>query len=367
MKRTGFSIGKFIWFLCCVLFALLALILFLWRGNLAKKPDSQWMAERWSSEGGVSQVSCFFSVDSGMDESRLENFGHMLENALKEESITLESDNESARLFVYAYSASGTVSVASERASLSVKALGVGGDFFLFHPQELLYGNYFSGSDLNQDYIIIDEETAWQLYGASDIAGKMVSVGGVPHVIAGVIRRPQGKLDKAAGLSDSIVYVSMSTLQNCGNMNSLNHYEIVMPDPISGYAMNKVKELLGADERETVYVENTGRFSILNSLQVIRSFGYRSMNGKAVIFPYWENIARGYEDILALMTLFMILCIAFPAVTVLVWLIYRWRHKSWTFRSVWNKLGDAVRIQKEKYYAKKRRTGEYKEDDYDEV
>lgn len=353
MKKVNITKKKLIWILCCLFCCMVSLALFLWRESLARSLDSQRMAERWSSQGGASQISCFFSENSHITEETLYAFEYALGNALKEASVTVESENESARLWADAYSAPGMINISSERASLSVKALGVGGDFFLFHPQELLYGNYFSGNDLNQDYIIIDEETAWQLFGASDIAGKVVFVGRTPHVISAVISRPQSRMENAAGLEESVVYLSYSSLSEYGTTTGINHYEIVMPNLIRGFAMQQVKENLRVMESEAEFIENTGRYSIAACLKVIGQFGFRSMNGKAILFPYWENLARGYEDIIALITLFMLIFIAFPALTVIVWLIYRWRHRSWTVKSVWKKAADRLRIFRESLNRKK--------------
>lgn len=353
MKKLNISKKFFIWILCCLFCCVVSLALFLWRENLARSLDSQQMAKRWNSRGGVSQISCFFSENSEMTEETLFSFEYALNNALQEASVTVESENESARLWVDAYSAPGTINVSSERTAMTVKSLGVGGDFFLFHPQKLLYGSYFSGKDLNQDYIIIDEEMAWQLFGASDIVGKIVYVGGAPHVISAVISRPESRMEKAAGLDESVAYVSYSSISEYGTTGGINHYEIVMPNLIRGFAMQQVKENLKVDENKCEFIENTGRYSVAASFQVIGQFGFRSMNGKAILFPYWENLARGYEDIIALITLFMVLFITFPALTVIVWLIYRWRYRSWTVKSVWEKAEKGLRILRERLRRKK--------------
>lgn len=309
------------------------------------------MAKRWSDEKGFAQISCFFSRNVDMTEQRLIAFEHDLDNALQEASITLENKSESARLWADAYSAEGNLTVSTERTTLNLKAMGVGGDFFMFHPMDLQYGNYFSDKDLNHDYVVIDEETAWQLFGGIDVSGKIVNVNEVPHVISGVIKRPQGKMDRAAGLEDSVIYVSMDTLQKHGNPDPINHYEIVMPNPIKGFAMEKLKTGLMVDEREVEYVENTNRFSILASIQLLGKLGYRSMNGKAIIYPYWENLARGNEDILALLTVFMLLFMAIPILLAVSQLIYRWKRKKWTVGSVFGKIRDFLDDHKYKIMA----------------
>ena len=43
---------------------------------------------------------------------------------------------------------------------------------------------------LMKDYCVIDEDAAWQLFGSNDVAGMTVYIGGVPHIVTGVIRRP---------------------------------------------------------------------------------------------------------------------------------------------------------------------------------
>ena len=112
------------------------------------------MAQRWKKEKDVTQISCFFSREAGVSDYQIIAFEHMLDNALQEASIKLENANPGARLWADAYSASGTITLSTERTALTLKAKGVGGDFFQFHPQQLQYGNYFSGSDLNSDYIV---------------------------------------------------------------------------------------------------------------------------------------------------------------------------------------------------------------------
>ena len=206
-----------------------------------------------------------------------------------------------------------------------------------------------------QDYCIIDQDAAWQLFGSNDVVGMTVYIGNVPHIVTGVVRRPDSRMDKAAGLDSTVVYVSYETLAAYGTDNGINHYEIVMPNPVSGFAYDKVKEGIGVDEKNLEIVENTSRYSLVNRFQTILKFGTRSMNGKAIIYPYWENLARGYEDIIALLTVFMLLLLLYPIVTVLWTFIHWWRHKGWTLKDVWNagkdKLERAAERRREKKHS----------------
>jgi len=119
-----------------------------------------------------------------------------------------------------------------------------------------------------------------------------------------------------------------------GDSNGINHYEIVMPNPVSGYAYGYVKENIGVEDKEIEIVENTTRYGLSERLKVVSSFGKRSMNGKAIIYPYWENVARGYEDILSLLTLISLLFLLFPLMIGLFYLIKWWKHKKWTIKDV---------------------------------
>lgn len=345
MRKRIFSKQTFIGFVLCVFLLLVGCVLAFARSRIENRLVSQQMAKRWSDTGDVAQISCFFSRNAGITRDRLIGLEHQLDSALEEASIKVESDNPGAKLWKDTYSAQGSVNVSTDRASLySVKALGVGGDFFAFHPQELLYGNYFTESDVNQDYVVIDEEIAWQLFGGIDVHGMNVEINGRPFVISGVIHRPQGKMEQHAGLVDSVIYMSYEALENYGVIDPISHFEIVMPNPIKSFAMNMLKENLRADEYETTYVENSSRFTYANSLKRLKDFPYRSMNDKAILYPYWENVARAYEDYLAIMALFVVLFFGVPALIVFIWLIYRWKQKKWTWRSVLDK----VVLQKDK-------------------
>lgn len=342
---------------------LIFLILLFTTNYLGHSQLSQTAADRWSSKKNASQVSCFFSVGSGITEDEIIDFEHTVDSALVDASVVQESENPGARLWADAYSADGTVNISTDKANITADAIGIGGDFFLFHPVKLLNGAYFSGNDLMQDYCVIDEDAAWQLFGSNDVAGMMVYIGGIPHIVTGVVERPDGRLAEAAGLDSTLVYVSYQTLNELGISHGINHYEIVMPNPVTGFAVNYIREKLGTEEKETEIVENTTRYSLLSRLKLLTQFGVRSMNGKAIIYPYWENIARGYEDILALLTLFGILFLAYPVGLGLVFFCIWWKHKGWTIRDVRLKLMDKAERWVEKRREKRRKNRRKKKKD----
>lgn len=350
---------KCIWYCSAVVSFLLFLLLLGWTNHLANTQDAQQMAGRWSEKKDVAQISCFFSSKADVTEDTIQSFEYSLKNVLQEASITETSENPSARLWVDAYSADGKITLVNGKNTLDANAIGIGGDFFMFHPLKLITGAYFSGNDLMQDYCIIDQDAAWQLFGSNDVVGMTVYIGNVPHIVTGVVQRPDSRMDKAAGLNSTVVYVSYETLSAYGTNNGINHYEIVMPNPVDEFAYGKVKEGIGIDEKNVEIVENSRRYSLPNRIKTIFAFGTRSMNGKAIIYPYWENLARGYEDIIALLTVVMLLLLLYPVVTVIWCFVHWWRHKGWTLKEVWHtgkdKAERAVERRREKKHPHRER------------
>ncbi len=332
---------------------LLFLILLFVTNHLVKEQDSQTMAERWSEKKNVAQVSCFFSVNSGITEDRIIEFEHSIDSALTDAAVLQESENPGARLWADAYSADGRIMLSNGKSSLEVDAIGIGGDFFLFHPLKLISGSYFSGNDLMQDICIIDQDAAWQMFGSNDVVGMTLNIGGIPHIVAGVVERPSGRLEEAAGLDSTLIYVSYQTLSELGSCNGINHFEIVMPNPVKNFAVNLVREKLGTSEKETEVLENTSRYSFLSRLKLIPAFGTRSMNGRAIIYPYWENIARGYEDILGVITLFQMLFLLYMVLLALGFFGSWWKHKGWTLKDKWLFVKDKAERGVEKLRARR--------------
>lgn len=327
---------------------ILSLVLFLvitvWSQTKIKNLPDQQAAERWDGSGNAAQVSCYFAENVMVDEFLIMNFQQQFRQQLMEvlpQEQTAEKNDR--RLFVDAYSSMGTITIISEKGQLTdVNAVGIGGDFFYFHPLQLLSGQYFSGDNLMKDSVIIDEEAAWQLFGSNDIAGKSVMIGEVPHYIAGVIKRPEGKFAESAGLDKTVVYVSHETLATYGKGSGICNYEIVSHNPVKGFVYTAVKEKMGVQEADMIVVENSSRYSIESLIPVILDFGTRSMQNAAVKFPYWENMGRGWEDVMAMVVLVQGLLLLVVAVIVIGFLWYRWRMRTWTWKDAREFISDRM-------------------------
>ena len=286
-------------------------------GILSRKLNSIDAAQRWRSgnEMRFAQISCFLPVDETKNAEDVFQFRRTLEQKLTEASL---DPSVQTTLYSDAYSAEAKVSVKGENGSAEVKAIGVGGNFFLFHPLQLLSGSYLYETDLMQDRVILDESVAWQLFGGSNVAGQTVSIQGEPFYVAGVIRRENDFASKEAYGAGSGIFLSYSALYKLTE-TGISCYEIVLPDMISGFGLSLVKDNLSIGSGDLV--QNTGRFSVASLLRVIGNFGSRSMRNNGVIYPYWENAVRMIEDYLALLLVLMLVFAVCPVVSGIVLLI----------------------------------------------
>ena len=354
--------------------------------------DDQMTAERWSDDSRAAMVSLFFTEDQTVTVDTIKKLEYTMEKKMKEVGIMSDDDDDNdssgkgskkivdtkpidgqkdptteetvsekpPKIYNSSYSAQGISTLAFEnRKAENINTIGIGGDFFLFHPIELVSGGYFSGDDLMKDKIVVDEFLAWELFGSSDIIGQCVTISGVNHYIAGVVKSPSGRFNEEAGLSKSVVILSYDSLAKYGTILSgrtneaeisedgakmqvggISCYEVVMPNPVDGIAARVVKESAGLDDKYIRVVDNTNRFSGFALLEVIKDFGIRSMWTQPIFYPYWENVARAWEDVLGVLFLIRIICKVIFWLIVAGFAVYAYRHKTWTVRGVAEDLAD---------------------------
>jgi len=283
------------------------------------KLEDQQFAKRWCDDNSYAQASAYFSEVAGFTDENAKELAYKIESKLTQDSISPKT--EDSRMIVYSYCANGKVNVKSSNSSADVKAIGVDGDFFMFHPLELIEGSFFDGTEVNKDLVVIDENTAWVLFGSSNVVGQVVEIGGMQHIVCGVVKRETGRLNDLAGNKEPTLYLSYESLSKNGFVSYINTFEILMPNPLTGYATAAIKELCPVDVERVEIIENSGRFKWTKLLMNVKNFGTRGMNGKGVIYPYWENIARGYEDYLTPVTVLAVLCFAYASINVFVLLI----------------------------------------------
>ena len=294
--------------------------------NLKGLLQSQRAAERYAGQSGerYAQITCFFQQGEGLSETNIRSFEESLDSKLQEASLEATEDRS---LWVDAYSMKGTLTVKGFRGSVTASATGVGGAFFQFHPLRLRSGSYIDSRDLMRDRVVLDEELAWKLFGSYDVAGMEVSIGGRPYFIAGVIDR-EDDFASARTYSDGPgIFVSYQTLENAGDA-LFTCYEVILPDPISGFAKSLVTDSFQDPNIEII--QNNGRFELGKIWSLISGFGDRSIQSSGIAYPYWENAARVVEDYMALLFILTVLIGLCPFIclsAVIVMLLRKLRGK----------------------------------------
>ena len=301
------------------------------------------------SEENFVQVSAFQPVDSDLTESQIETFHHTLEQKFVDASLEAP---ENGSLYQDAYSTKASdITVSTESTSYTAKTIGVGGDFFLFHPLPLRSGSYISNRDFTFDRVVLDEELSWALFGSYDVAGQTVWIGNEPYVVAGVVSREKDSASKKAYADGAGMFITYAAMQHItggeeGTEPAVSCYEIVMAEPITGFGLSVLQETFPTKD-ESVFVQNTDRYSLKSLFTIVSQFGERSMNTAGVIFPYWENAARYTEDHAALDFVLLVLFSLCP-VTCLVILIIREIKSGWRYLSTRIPAEIEARVEKKK-------------------
>ena len=448
-------------------------------------------AERWSSSEGYAQISSFMADGSGGSEETVKAMYSGLMMDLQQASIALSETQEEngASLIETCYCGMGSADLTRDTENVTVNAIGVGGDFFNFHPLDLIDGYYFADDDLMKDRILIDDQTAWRLFGSPNVIGMSLSIGGTPHYIAGVFRQPRDRFYKESGMGSYLIYMSYDSLckyteasvsgeeggttddtnmdvsenldafvpntesgqvsaeepaiprtaaympenredstgkkaalsdldesaeagddggegldtdsvkeevapdkdeelnddpvgENLGpgngsgtmpgsgqggededdenrvtvNRNRITCYEAVIPNPVKGFALSRVRsrlEQISFSMDNVTVVDNTNRYDVIRLISLLAQPGVRSMQTAAIRYPYWENVALAWEDVLIPFALLWMILRYSPLLFLLWLLIWYATHKSWTVGGVISDIqGRIYDRQSERIYGK---------------
>lgn len=307
-----------------------ALILTAAGSSIARSQSYNRAAEKWDPDGGSSQISCFFSDDSGFSTDGLGGLRAQIMNSLN----AVSSAGGELPAVPDAYSAAaGTADLRSDTLGRGDAELtAVGGDFFLFRDFTLLDGAYFSQSDLMQDGAVIERSLAWSLYGSDNVAGLNVYVNGVKFYISGVIDDPSDKYQKKTAGKAPRAYISYdgaSRLALSGSLEGedtsfkkVSCYECIMPDPVENYAYNTVNGYFeGMYSGKYQAVCNTTRFTPSTRAKAFKKLSSYAVRKDSVIYPYWENASRIAEFKLAPIYFLRRLSLIVPVITG-VWLAF---------------------------------------------
>ena len=325
--------GKLALLIACLIQTVLSAFCFAMLGRVSGMLKTQSAASVWRGSGKdrFAQVSAFLPKDGTITLDTIRTFRATLENEFVQNSMEAP---EGGSLYTDAYSGRTNLSVSGKSpGSVTVTAIGAGGNYFLFHPLTLLSGGYISDEDYMADRVVLDAQTAFNLFGSSDVAGMEVTIGGKTFPIAGVVQSESdfatnaalsaanassGDTGSASSTNTAMIYMSYDALNAMAEL-PVDCYEIVLPDPVSGFAKKLMTEKFPIGGGEIV--QNTGRFSVSRLVSVMGAFGKRVMTTSGVIYPYWENAARMAESYAALYLLLGTLLALMPLVCLTIVLV----------------------------------------------
>lgn len=341
---------------------------------------SQQEAARWENgKMSYAQVSAFISPGRQTGAEELASVRSAIATKLTKDSYS--ESKTGGRVWIDGYSGEVQAAIRKDTNTLNVTAVGVGGNFFQFHPMELLSGSYISDDDLNQDRVVVDENLAWALYGSNDIVGMQLWMNNTIYTVAGVVKVPEDGLEKIAYGNSNRIYMPYDQLKTQQDSLSITCYEVVLPNPISNYAYYAVRSAFGFSEEEeeqldqqenpltfdnVEILENTNRFELVPTLTKLKQWRLRSMRASSVGYPYWENIARSVEDEEIILLIFRILVLICPVVCLIGLLWHLWRHRKWTLKGLMGKGMDRIRekrkVRREEKLRMKEEEKQFEED-----
>lgn len=339
-----------------IIFIVVFIVLGIFAKNSSNKLYSQQGAKRWESKkNSYAQVSAFASPDRNLQKENITGIRSSLMEKLSDDSLNESKGN--ARVWIDAYSGECAAAVRKDTNTLSVTAVGVGGDFFQFHPIPLLSGGYISSGDLNQDRVVVDENFAWAMFGSNDIVGMQIWMGDNIYTIAGVVEVNEDSLYRIAYGESNRIYMSYDMLKKQQEELKIACYEAVLPNPISNYAYYALRKACGLEEEEedTIkktenplnfdtleVVENSNRFQWMERIIGLRNRKYRVMRTSSVGYPFWENLARVEENRQENILIVRILLLICPCICFILWLYGMWNRRTWTVKGICVKAIDRI-------------------------
>lgn len=285
--------------------------------SIAGSLKYNYAAERWTQgKGGASQISCYFSNDSGFTAENVEavrnSIASSLSNSGVETNKTVIPDSYYAQL--------GKSTVTCDRnASSQAEITAVGGRFFLFRDFNLLKGAYFSENDNMHNSIVIDRSLAFKLYGSENVIGFSVYLNGVKFAIAAVIADPQTKYEKECAGDIPHAYIPYQAVGLItADVKNVDSYECIIPEPVDELAYNTVNSIFNESYKDKcLIIKNTDRFSSKVIQKQLKTMKQSVVMDKAIELPYWENTSRMAEFDLSILYFIKVLLFIIPSATCL--------------------------------------------------
>ena len=232
-----------------------------------------------------------------------------------------------------------------------MRVIGVGGEFFYFHPYKLVCGSFFGAQDLSRNRVVLDETAAWQLFGAIEVAGMPLSIGEKDFTVAGVIQNETDPIVKKMCNGTPIVLVPFESLGE----QPITCYEAILPEAVKGLALTTFSNSFTIDKSLFQLRENSLRYRFWTLLSSLPDFAFRTVQAKPILYPYWENAALCMENYALLFTAAVLFFAAYPLMYFTCLAITRWRRRKWRLRDLGHWVTGRIDAHNARMYYKNRR------------
>ena len=286
----------------------------LWLNDRVQSFD---MSGQWAADREYHHVSGYFSSYREITTSSIEQIRMQLTKTLKQNRIIAEESE--SHIWGDAYSTSCTLTVSGSYGTVQATVVGVGGDFFWFHPMKWSCGNAFLPDSAGKN-IVLTKSCAWALLGGVDVAGLTVEIGKNTYQISGVAEDDTDLFAADAGADEYTVYMPYALLQEENPEIVITQYEIVYPELVSGYAEKQMRQAAERFGKDTVIVDQTNRHLPGSRWKMILTLDQQVMKTDNVQFPAWENEARGWLLLLSVVT-FVWTVITITLVIIAGWMV----------------------------------------------
>lgn len=237
----------------------------------------------------MNQLSIFFSKDCNVKKDICEN--------LKEICCEKGYDTKAS----YCYYTKKIIN--KDEYLLEHNVIVVNSDFFYYHPLELLSGTYFSENDINDNYCLIDEYTAWNIWGArQNVEGSELIIDDQKYYVKGVYRHPDGEVYEKAGMKKETIILKYNDAMD--DEEPIECVEIMLPERFKNEGILSLNEALSnsIDDKfceNTLYgneyykiTDNSKRYNLAGYCNLIKERNNDLIRSDYIRFPYWENVAK---------------------------------------------------------------------------
>ncbi|MDR0947398.1 MAG: ABC transporter permease [Ruminococcus sp.] len=287
-------------------------------------------------------ISVFYNSDSQLSIDAARSLDMSIKNALSAASINGNITD------CYTMPEIPATAVTPTYLTANVSLIPVGGNFFLFHPYELLSGVYFSPDSVTTDGAIIDENAAWTLFGSSDVAGQLITMNGKDYIISGVIRIPDNAYYEASNKPAAIAFVQY---QNYAQEGGFTSFEVLLPNPVTGSALDIVTTAVGVNPMSDspsgiILNENSARYNFLTRLKSIPELTKTQIRTADVVFPFYENAAL-VSDSAATFVLIGIFAVLLIPICTIIYLLHKLhKNRKKVMKKILSKTASAIKEAK---------------------